>query len=219
MPVRQHFTDELNTMYQDILKMGSLVESALKKAVTALSNKDTELAQNVIDEDKRVDELQLQIEEFCTKLIATEQPVARDLREILTSIKIISDLERIGDHARHLAKRVENVANSPFYETVPRLREMAEHGIQMVHDSLTSFVEQDADRAVEVAKRDSKLNRMHQELYKQVLDIMRQNPDQLQTGMDLMFLNRFLERLGDHVTNMCEWVVYSKKGEHMELKQ
>lgn len=217
MPARQHFTEELNTMHQDILKMGSLVESALKKALVALSEKNTELAETVIEEDRRIDELQVYIEESCAKLLATEQPVASDLREILTAIKITADLERIGDHARHLAKSVANISNSPYFEAVPRLKEMAEYGIKMVHDALTAFVERDAEQATEIAKRDDKLDDMKNQMLDRVIEIMQANPQSLKTGIDFLFVNRFLERLGDHVTNMCEWIVYSKRGEHIEL--
>lgn len=217
MPARQHFTEELNRMHQDILRMGSLVESALKKALAALSEKNADLAQSVIEEDKRIDELQVYIEETCAKLLATEQPVASDLREILTAIKITADLERIGDHARHLAKSVENISNSPYFEAVPRLKEMAEFGIRMVHDALTAFVERDAEKATEIARRDDQLDNMKNQMLDWVLEIMESHPKSLRTGIDFLFLNRFLERLGDHVTNMCEWIVYSRRGEHIEL--
>ncbi|MFP4441718.1 MAG: phosphate signaling complex PhoU family protein [Spirochaetia bacterium] len=106
MEGRTHFAEAMKDLYQDIVRMGTLVEEALRKALISLSIRDTELAQQVIDGDKKIDELQQEIEERCTQLIALEQPVATDLREILTSTKIVTDLERIGDHARHLAKSV-----------------------------------------------------------------------------------------------------------------
>jgi phosphate transport system protein len=217
MEGRTHLTTQLNYMYDSILKLSALVEEALKKALAALSLDDAQLAQTVIENDARIDELQLEIDNHCTRMLATEQPVAHDLREIIAAMKISTDLERIGDHARHLARAVTVISDATFLATVPNIQDMGELGVQMVHDVITAFVEQDADTAVEIARRDDELDTMHRTLYKKIVEIMRKNPEKIDKGMDLMFLNRFLERLGDHVTNMCELVVFSKRGEHVEL--
>lgn len=217
MEGRTHLTTQLNYMYDNILKLSALVEEALKKALAALSLGDSQLAQTVIENDARIDELQLEIDNHCTRMLATEQPVAHDLREIIAAMKISTDLERIGDHARHLARAVSVISDATFLATVPNIQDMGELGVQMVHDVITAFVEQDADTAVEIASRDDELDTMHRTLYKKIVEIMRKNPEKIDKGMDLMFLNRFLERLGDHVTNMCELVVFSKRGEHVEL--
>lgn len=217
MEGRTHLTSQLNEMYENILKLSALVEEALKKALAALSMGDQQLAEAVIDGDGRIDELQLAIDNHCTRMIATEQPVAHDLREILAAMKLSTDLERIGDHARHLARAVSIISDSTFLPAMPDIQDMGELGVQMVHDVTTAFVDQDADRAQEIAQRDDELDTRHRELSRKVLDIMRKNPEKMDKGMDLMFLNRFLERLGDHVTNMCEWVVFAKRGEHVEL--
>ena len=219
MEGRSHLTSQLNQMYENILKLSALVEEALKKALAALSMSDAQLAETVIANDARIDELQLEIDTNCARMLATEQPVAHDLREILAAMKLSSDLERIGDHARHLAKAVSIISDSAFVATIPNIQDMGELGVQMVHDVTTAFVDQNATKAQEVAARDDELDAMHRILYKKVLDIMRKNPEKIDKGMDLMFLNRFLERLGDHVTNMCEWVVFSERGEHVELNK
>jgi phosphate transport system protein len=219
MEGRTHLTTQLNYMYDNILKLSALVEEALKKALAALSLGDSQLAQTVIENDVRIDELQLEIDNHCTRMLATEQPVAHDLREIIAAMKISTDLERIGDHARHLAGAVSVISDATFLATIPNIQDMGELGVQMVHDVITAFVEQDADIAVEIASRDDELDTMHRALSKKVLEIMRKNPEKIDKGMDLMFLNRFLERLGDHVTNMCELVVFSKRGEHVELNK
>lgn len=219
MEARHRFTLELNNLKQLILKMGALVEESLGKAITALARRDSELAQAVIEGDSVIDDLQNQIEDNCTRLIATEQPVAGDLRAILTSVKLCSDLERIGDHARHLARAVEQIPGSVMAVALPKIRRMAELGQSMVHDSLTAFVEQSADGAMAVAARDEEIDHAHQELYAEIVTMMKQHPEQIDAGISLMFLNRFLERLGDHVTNMCEWVIYANRGEHIELNR
>jgi phosphate transport system protein len=219
MNQRHHFQEDLKALYQNILKMGTLVEEALRKALTALSTGDVTLANQVIENDLTIDQLQIKIEDRCTTIIATEQPVASDLREIITSIKIATHLERIGDHARHLAKAVSTILDDQLLQTIPEIEKMTEIGISMVHDSVSAFVEQDTEKAVEVAKRDDLVDSLHGHLYKEILTIMEKNPEKLDEGVNLLFLNRFLERLGDHVTNMCEWVIFAKKGTHIELNR
>lgn len=219
MQTRHHFQEELHEMYQTVLRMGTLVEEALQKALTAVTNNDRTLAESVKANDEVIDTIQFELDRKCTELIATEQPVATDLREILVAMKIASDLERIGDHARHLVRRIDQLTDAAFKETLPRFREMTEKGIVMVHDSITAYVNHDADLAREVARRDDEIDELHRLLYQELIGIIRENPDYVDKGTALVFLNRFLERLGDHVTNMCEWIVYAKTGEHVELNK
>lgn len=219
MESRRHFSKELHQMYQDVLQMGTLVEEALRKALSAVTNRDTALAEEVKAGDHKIDALQFSLDKRCTEIIATEQPVATDLREILVAMKISADLERIGDHARHLVRVMDQLTDTVFRKTLPRFSEMAEKGISMVHDSITAYVNHDADLAREVARRDDEIDEMHRALYQELLGMMASNPDRVETGTALVFLNRFLERLGDHVTNMCEWIVYAKTGEHVELNK
>lgn len=216
---RHHFTQALQEMYQSILRMGTLVEEALRKALTSVSTLDYKLAEQVITDDKRIDQAQLEVEDACAKLIATEQPVATNLREILVAIKIASDLERIGDHARHLARSLDTFAHDAFQEVVPSMEKMTERGISMLHDSLTAFVEQDPEKARTVAARDEEIDAMHRALYQRIVEIMRHEPELIEDATRLLFLNRFLERLGDHVTNVCEWIIYAKTSEHVELNE
>ncbi|MFW5695233.1 MAG: phosphate signaling complex protein PhoU, partial [Alkalispirochaeta sp.] len=197
----------------------TLVEEALRKALTAVTNQDYELAEHVKKNDHQIDTLQFALDKRCTEIIATEQPVATDLREILVAMKISSDLERIGDHARHLVRVMDHLTDAVFRETLPRFAEMTEKGISMVHDSITAYVNHDPHQAREVARRDDDIDEMHRALYKELLSMIAANPDRVETGTALVFLNRFLERLGDHVTNMCEWIVYAKTGEHVELNK
>ncbi len=216
---RRHFEQDKKNLYNEILKMGAIVEVSLRKALSALSNRDQALAKEVIEGDARIDELQLQIEDRCAVLIATENPVAGALRKIITSIKIASDLERIGDHARHLARALDSVDRGLLDAMLPRIRDMAERGIGMVHDALTAFVDDDTDTAVSVAERDEKIDELHRSLYQEIIARMQEKPHLIASGTNLIFVNRFLERLGDHVTNICEWVVYANKGTHVELNR
>lgn len=217
MELRHHFSESLQALHQDILRMGTTVEEALRKAIVALSERDLALANEVIEGDARIDKMQSDIEDRGAILLATEQPVASDLREIFTSVKIVTNLERIGDHARHLARAVEQVNDPKLLSTIPQFKQLAEIGVSMVHDCLTAFVEHDADKALEVASRDDQIDGIHRTLTADLTAIVRSNPDLVDQGITLLFLARFMERLGDHVTNMCEWIVYARRGTHVEL--
>ncbi|TVR51725.1 MAG: phosphate transport system regulatory protein PhoU, partial [Spirochaetaceae bacterium] len=140
-------------------------------------------------------------------------------RRILTAIKIAAELERMGDHARHLSKRARAVTDSAFTDVLPMIQDMAELGISMVHDGLTAFIDDDEAAAVLVAARDDEIDGLHKKVYKKILNIMRDNPELIEKGMELVLVNRFLERLGDHVTNMCESIVFSRRAEHVELNK
>ena len=217
--IRQQLDRQLGELYQLILKMGAHVEEALGKSIEALKNRDLELASSVIAGDDAIDELHMQVEDRATQIIALEQPVATDLRELITATKIGADLERIGDHARHIARVVETLPPDLVALTLPNIETMARIGISMMHDGLTAFVDQDAELAREVAGRDDQIDDAHKRLYQNLVDIMRDRPEWIEHGVKLMFLNRYLERLGDHVTNICEWVVFAKTGEHLELNK
>ncbi|MFW5777137.1 MAG: phosphate signaling complex protein PhoU [Spirochaetota bacterium] len=219
METRLQLDKQLGDLYQDILKMGALVEEALNKSIEALRNGDAELARSVISGDDAIDELHMDIEDRSTQIIALEQPVATDLRELITATKIGADLERIGDHARHIARVVQTLPAELLAIALPNIEEMARLGTSMVHDSLSAFVEQDPDQARSVATRDDEIDAAHGRLYQSLVDVMRDRPEWIEHGVKLMFLNRYLERLGDHVTNICEWVVFAKTGEHLELNK
>jgi phosphate transport system protein len=217
MEPRTKLNDELNGISQQVLKMGTFVEEALQKAISALVNRDSKLASSVIENDIQIDNYQSQIEDMCTKLIATENPVASDLRNLVTTIKIVSDLERIGDHARHLARSLEKVEAHTMDSMVADIEKMTKLGIEMLHKSLTAFSTFDGNLAQDVARMDNDLDDMHQKLYRKIIELMKADPQKVEQGSTLLFLNRFLERLGDHVTNICEWIVYAGSGEHPEL--
>jgi len=219
METRLQLDKQLDELYQLILKMGALVEDAVGKSIEALKNDDDELARSVIVGDDEIDELHMQVEDRSTQIIALEQPVATDLRELITATKIGADLERIGDHARHIARVVGTLPADLVAASLPHIQKMASIGASMVHDSLTAYVEQDAAKARSVAERDDQIDAAHKSLYQALVDMMRSRPEWIEFGVKLMFLNRYLERLGDHVTNICEWVVFAKTGEHLELNK
>jgi len=217
MPTRKIFNEEIKNLYQDILKMGTMVEDALRKGMRTFSEKDIDAARQIIKDDEKVNDMQLALEDRITILIATEQPVARDLRLLVSMLKFVSNLERMGDHAVHLSRATIRLQDQRYVIPLSDLERMAEIGIAMVHDVLTAFMESSTDKAFEIAKNDQLIDELYRKVIENLLNIMRQNPDAVEQATSLLFMSRFLERLGDHVTNLCEWIVYTEQGKHVEL--
>jgi phosphate transport system protein len=211
------FLEELNRLRHDILSMATRVEEDLGKALSALRNNDTALAKEVKADDAVVNAMQLKIEDEAAVVIATQQPVARDLRELVTIFKLTGSLERVGDHAVHLAKTVIKLSGEPPFRSIERLERMAETGQEMIRASITAFLAQDAEGARKAASLDSKINEEHHALTEEVLNLMKERPNLVKKAARLLNTSNCLERLGDHVTNICEAVVYMAEGKHEEL--
>lgn len=219
MEVRHKFQEELRTLVQSIERMSVLVEESIRKAFHALEVGDTKLAEQVIDQDERIDAMQRDVEYQCTTVIATEQPVAGDLRELITAVKIVSNIERIGDHARHLARSVISVKPENMAVALDDLHKMADIGLEMLEQAITAFAARDGEKAREAAARDDEIDAIHVQLKSKITDRMKQDSNFVEDGSTLLFLNRFMERFGDHVTNICEWVNFSQTAEYVELNK
>jgi phosphate transport system protein len=217
MEWREKYRMELEQLHGELRTMGRMTTVQLKAGLRAVETGDEELAAKVIADDKSIDALQARIEDIGTKLIAMEQPVAQDLREIVSTIKIVSSIERIADHAKHLAKGASRISGDKAKAFLPTIREMAERGIAMLEKALTAFDSADVELAKEVAAMDSEIDAIKRELTVKIMDFMKSDPGNIEEGASLLFLNRFMERLGDHVTNLCEWVYFTKTGSHIEL--
>jgi phosphate transport system protein len=219
MGTRQAFAEELAALHQEILRMGVMVEEALRRAVESLVRKDGELAQAVVAGDAAINRMEQEIEERCVVLIAREQPVATDLRKLVTSLKIVTQLERMGDHALHVAKGTLRLLPEKYMKPLIDLPRMGQIVIGMIQDSLSAFLENNAQRAREVAGRDRQIDELHNQVMREVFTYMMEDSRNISQSISLLFVSRFLERIGDHVTNICEWVVYGATGERMELNQ
>ena len=219
MQTRIHFVEELSRLNHDVLAMGTRVEENLRKAAEALRSQNVELAKEVRASDELVNALQLKIEDQAAVLIATQQPVARDLRELVTVLKVCDNLERAGDHAVHLAKAAIRLSAEPPFPQVERLAHMAEKACEMVLASVDAYLNQDADAARRVASMDDEIDAEHKLTVREVLELMRERPDQVELASRLLASSGFLERLGDHTTNICEAVVFLVEGRHVELNE
>ncbi|MDR1373768.1 MAG: phosphate signaling complex protein PhoU [Treponema sp.] len=219
MNTRIFFLEELNRLRHDILAMASRVEEDLGKALTALRENDRELAKEVRAGDAVINAMQLKIEDQAAILIATQQPVARDLRELVTIFKLTGSLERAGDYAAHLAKSAVKLSGEAPFRALERLERMAETGREMIRSSVSAYLNQDAEAARKTAALDDGIDKEHKALTEEVLALMKEQPELIKKAADLLKTSGFLERLGDHITNICESVIYMTEGRHEELNE
>ncbi|CCU80270.1 Phosphate transport system regulatory protein PhoU [Halanaerobium saccharolyticum subsp. saccharolyticum DSM 6643] len=214
---RKSFHTELNDLENEMLKMGSVVGESISQSIEALINKDLELASKVIENDDIIDDYELEIEEKCTRLIALQQPVAIDLRKIIVISKLVTDLERIGDNAANIAHKVLDIGDQTLIKEMQDLPGMRDIVVQQLRASLEAFVDMDIEKAKEVAAGDEKVNQLDKQIKSELLNVMENDSKTIEQGTSLMFISRFLERIGDHSTNICERTVYMKTGEWTEL--
>ena len=209
----KRFIKELNQVKKRILSLGSLVEERVRMAVTAVENKDAQGAEEIIQNDYEIDEMEVEIEEECLKVLALHQPVAVDLRFLVTVIKINGELERIGDQAVNIAQRVGVLAkqSAPTFEF--DYSPMAEKAESMLRMSLDSLVNLDNDLAFKVLMLDDEVDKIQQDAYDQIKTAMKNDPDQMGYLINLLLISRHLERLADHATNIAESVIYLIEGE------
>jgi len=219
MNTRLFFLEELNRLRHDMLAMATRVEEDLGKALSALRSSDVDLAKEVLAGDAVVNAMQLKIEDEAAMIIATQQPVARDLREMVTIFKLTGNLERIGDHAVHLAKTVITLSGEPPFRSTERLERMVETGREMIRSSISAFLNQDAAAARKAAALDDKVDEEHKALTEEVLSLMKEHPEFVKKAARLLNTSNHLERLGDHITNICEGIIYMTEGKHEELNE
>ena len=217
MKTRLFFLEELNRLRHDILTMATRVEEDLGKALTALRNNDAQLAREVVADDEVVNAMQLKIEDEAAIVIATQQPVARDLRELVTIFKLTSNLERVGDHAVHLAKTIIKLSGEPVFRSLEHLERMAETGRQMIRASISAYLSEDAQAARKAAAMDDLIDAEHKSLTEETLSLMKEHPELIKRAQRLLSTSANLERLGDHITNICESILYMTEGRHEEL--
>ncbi len=211
--MRKSFHESLRDLKNEMLKMGSMVEDSINKSIYSLKDGDLELAQKVKDEDDKIDDLEIILEEKCTKLIALQQPVAKDLRMIIVISKLVTDLERIGDHASNIANKVLEIGNQPLIKPLIDIPRMTELVTRRLRESIDAFVNMDIDLAKKVARQDEEIDVIDEQILRELLTFMMEDPRTIKQATSLMFISRFLERIGDHSTNICERVVYMVSGE------
>jgi phosphate transport system protein len=207
------FDDDINTLRALIAEMGGLTEDAIDNAIKALSTHDTALARQVVLGDKRIDELDAQIEKLVVQTIALRAPMADDLREIIAVLRISNVVERMADYAKNIAKRVETVTGSAKLEPLALLPSMAQIAREMVKGALDAFVARDPVRALQIIERDRAVDDFYNAIFRTMVTFMMENPKMISESTHVMFIAKNLERIGDHATNIAEMVHYIVLGE------
>lgn len=210
MPTQKE--QDLEKLKEEILKMGSFVEDAIAKSIKALIERDRDLAIAVIDGDAIVNNFDVEIEELCIRFLAIWQPTGSNLRFVTTAIKIITDLERMGDMAVDICERAIELLDEPQLKPYIDIPRMAEAAQKMLKDSLDAFVAHDADLAMSVCERDDFVDNLNQQIFNELLLYMLRDPKNISRAVRLTYITKYLERVADHATNIAEMVVYMVKG-------
>jgi phosphate transport system protein len=214
---REHYAQQILSVKHKVLRMGSMVENVINMSVNALRDQDLELAKKVYEEDDKIDAIELEIEQDCMTLLALQSPLAKDLRTITTALKIITDLERMGDHAVNIAKITLEIGKEPLIKPLIDIPRIATICQEMVRLSLNAFVKEDISLAEDVAKMDQKVDDMYEDIVEELFVIIGEDKSKIRQGTKLLFVGRFLERIADHTTNICERLIYMVTGELREI--
>jgi phosphate transport system protein len=209
----RHFGLELEELNQSLLQMGGLVESSLRRAVQSVVDREKEAAKQVMRDEERINQMQLEIDATTTRLLALNQPVARDLRMLTAILKINTDLERMGDLAVNIAERAISLSNRPRLKAMVDIPKMASLVESMLLKSLDAFVKADAELARSVLPADNEVDALRDAVYTELVALMQREPMVVPGAVDLMFVARNLERIADHATNIAEDVIFLVKGE------
>jgi len=210
--MRNQFDKQLDTLHNDMIEMGNLIEQAIEQAVNALIHRDVALAQKVIAFDSVIDDQEKEIENICFKLLLQQQPVAKDLRVISAALKMVTDMERIGDHAEDISEITVFLAQHPYQSELDFIRKMAKETTIMVVESIEAFVRSDESRARNVIAHDDFVDDLFIQAKKELIRQIKENPQYGEQAADLLMVAKYFERIGDHATNIAEWVIYSIKG-------
>ena len=217
--MREVMESKIKLLNSELIEMASLVEKQIYDSMTALKNQDVELSKKVMKNDDKVDNLQKVIEEKCIKFMATESPLARDLRSIYTTTKIVTDLERMADYAVDICKIVPRVKGVDFSEEIAPVWELVDIINNMIKLAIEAYVNGDEKAAYEICDMDDRVDAIYQGMFAIVLKKMGKDESMINQGTQILFASKYLERIGDHVTNICEWIIFSKKGNYVDLNE
>ena len=214
--MRSQFDQQLAQLHRELIEMGALCEEVIALSSQALTEGDASLARRVAPLDRDIDRKERDIENLCLRLLLHQQPVAGDLRRISAALKMITDMERIGDQAFDISDITKHVSFQK-YESKVHIKEMANAVIHMVTDSVDSYVKMDAELAKKVAQADDQVDDLFVKVRQELVELVRTNQDMAENALDLMMIAKYLERIGDHAVNVAEWVMYAITGKHEKL--
>lgn len=212
MAPRMMFDQELAELNSELVKMSGMVEKAITDSFEALNKKDFVLAKMVVNGDRTVDEMERKIESRCLSLMLRQQPVARDLRHISTALKVVTDLERIGDHAADIAELTIRMSDSLSFVGVKHLPAMVDNVKAMLRDAIHAFTRRDTQAAEQIELRDDIIDAYFDKVKNEVVELLKSDSSQSDMAVDLLMIAKYLERIGDHAVNVCEWTEFSDTG-------
>jgi phosphate transport system protein len=210
--MRTKFEEQLQLLHNSLIEMGGCIEYAIKLALQALVEQNAELAKQAIAYDDEIDDKEKEIESLCMKVLLQQQPVAKDLRLVSAALKMITDMERIGDHSADISEITLIMSGAPYIKELVDIPLMAQASIKMVNDSIDAFVKKDLGLAITVIKADDIVDDYFIKIRKDIIDLVKKDINNLEQAFDLMMIAKYLERIGDHATNIAEWVVFSLTG-------
>ncbi|MDR2035043.1 MAG: phosphate signaling complex protein PhoU [Helicobacteraceae bacterium] len=216
--IRSRFEEQLTELNDNLIEMGKLIENAIAKAKKALEERDAILAQEVIDGDDRIDDMEKRIESLCLKILLRQQPVARDLRAVSAALKMITDMERIADHAADIAELCEYMADKKYLKDLNRISQMAEATKKMVADSVDAFVKGDSETANSVIAYDDTVDNLYIAVKMDMIELVHKDINNGEQCFDLLQIAKYYERIGDHAVNIAEWAIFSISGKHKEAQ-
>ena len=210
--MRSKFDEQLKILNQEMMFMGSMIEDSIQKAIDALMSQDKELARKIMESDSDVDHEQKKIEGICFNLLMQQQPVARDLRGISAAMKMVTDMERIGDHASDISEITIMLADKPYVLEQDDIKKMASETVLMLIRSIEAYVEKDMEKAKKVIKHDDVVDDLFDKVKSEIIEMIRKEPEDGEQATDMLMIAKYFERIGDHATNIAEWVLYYLTG-------
>lgn len=214
--MRTKFDEQLNQLNQELMHMGTMIEEQIQKAVVAFMKQDTELARIIMDNDTDVDREEKKIENICFNLLMQQQPVARDLRTISAAMKMVTDMERIGDHAADISEMTILIADNTYVKQLDHIQKMASETVQMLMKSIQAYVDKDMEAAKAVIKNDDVIDELFLEVKQDLIAMIHANADCGEQATDLLMVAKYFERIGDHATNIAEWVIFALDDKNRE---
>ena len=211
--MRIRFDEQLEQLNEEMINMGNMIEASIGDAVKALMKQDEELAKRTMAGDEKIDRTERKIEDLCLRLLLQQQPVARDLRNISSALKMVTDMERIGDHATDISELAVVLSKKPYVKKLDHIEEMAKETMVMLIQSLEAFVEKDLDKAQKVIAHDDVVDELFEKVKTELIALIRDHADEGEQAVDLLMVTKYFERIGDHATNIAEWVIFSITGQ------
>lgn len=216
--MRNRFDRQLVQLNNELIEMGGMIEKAISDTVKALVNQDIELASNVIEYDEEIDHQEREIEQLCLKLLLQQQPVAKDLRLISAALKMITDMERIGDHATDISEITIELSKESYIKKLDHIQQMAKETMVMLVQSVEAFVNKDMDKARDVIVHDDVVDDLFNKVKAELIAMIHEDVNAGEQASDLLMAAKYFERIGDHATNISEWVIFSITGQHPDDK-